>query len=198
MLFLIGLNWPAFHSLYKKSQGKSEKPQEESSFLACQYTQSRAAGVAKAEISEQVKVPSAMPQTLPHILKPNTKPANCHKEIAKETSGLIAVAEGGEGKHSPAFLKPRCGKQKALAWETPVPWVLCLPSWFFTKHFREGGKGNLIYIFCIKLVWRFVFVWNKEPICLAPNTAAALSNLSLSCSGPFGQEANIQLIPCAG
>lgn len=120
------------------------------------------------------------------------------KKWQKKPQILIAVAEGGEGKNSPAFLKPRCGEQKGLAWDIPVPWVLSLPSSSFTKQFREGGKGSLIYIFYRQLIWRFVFVWNKETICLAPNTAAAWSNLSLSCSGPFGQEANIQLIPCAG
>lgn len=94
--------------------------------------------MAKTEISEQVKVPSAIPQTLPHTLKPNTNPTNCHKEIAKETSGPH-VAEGGKGNNFPAFLKPRCGEQKALAWDIPVPWVLSLPSSSFTKQFRDGG-----------------------------------------------------------
>lgn len=32
MLFLIGFNWPVFHSLYKKIQGQSEKNSGEKQF----------------------------------------------------------------------------------------------------------------------------------------------------------------------
>lgn len=196
MLFLIGLNWPAFHSCIKRVKDRVKK-QEKSSFLVCQYSQSGAAGMAKTEISEQVKVPSAIPQTLPHVLKPNTNPTDCHKEIAKETSGPNSC---GWGRWRRAF---SCIPQ-AQMWRAkssglgPVPWVLSLPSSSLTKQFWEGGKGSLIYIFYIQPIWRLVCVWNKDTICPAPNTAAAWSNLSLPCSGPFGQEANIQLIPCAG
>lgn len=87
MLFLnkdiAVLDRAAFHSSScNKSQGQSEKTQGKSSFLMCQYSLSRAAGVAT---SEQVKVPSGIP--LPRALKTNPNPTNCHKEITKETSG---------------------------------------------------------------------------------------------------------------
>lgn len=86
---IAGLDWATFHSLIQiliKNPRTGWKAQEKNSFLMSQYSCIWPAGVAKSEISEQVKVSPGSLQPLLRNLKTNPNPTKCHKEITKETS----------------------------------------------------------------------------------------------------------------